>query len=362
MKISKIPGLGRFGVFIDDLDLSPQKMSDEEWMSIGDIHTNSLVTILRNVKVSFQDYHNRIWQWGTPRSVSFQNFCAKYKIESQEQFNTFSLKEEINGVKIDEKDRQWFKMIEKCTAIDEMNGEFTSLMRVSGIKDEEGDATGMFAEGELLWHSNESGNIFFSPGVSLLGHRGMVGSSTGFVTTVDWYEEQTESFRSELDEMILVHKFTPGKINPGLRAEQDVIMHRNMCPIDDVEIPLVIQSPKGFKGLHYSVNTINSIKGVTEKESQKIFEHINSTLFTEKNMYDHWYQQDNDLCLFDNSITLHRRLGGVADRLAYRIQYDYRHISDFHWNPYFQEPYKNQHKEKLKDSEIFLNKMKMVLY
>ena len=33
MKISKIPGLGRFGVFVDDVDFD--HITDEEWMEIG---------------------------------------------------------------------------------------------------------------------------------------------------------------------------------------------------------------------------------------------------------------------------------------------------------------------------------------
>jgi hypothetical protein len=249
-------------------------------------------------------------------------------------------------------------MVMNVTALEEM-GELSSVLRVSGKLNEKGDPTGMFAEGELLWHSNESGNILFSPGVSLLGNSGLVGSSTGFVTTPDWYESQSESFRSELDEMVLVHKFTPGRINPGLRAEQDEVMHRNMCPVDGVEIPLVIQSPMGIKGLHYSVNTIDSIKGMSKEESDKVFDQINQTLFTEKYMYDHWYQQDNDLCLFDNSVTLHRRLGGITNRLAYRIQYDYRHISPPDWQPYFQEPYQSQHRNDLQESSQLLKDLGM---
>ena len=46
MKISKIPGLGRFGIFIDDVDLST--ISDDEWMRIGQLHMENLVTIIRN--------------------------------------------------------------------------------------------------------------------------------------------------------------------------------------------------------------------------------------------------------------------------------------------------------------------------
>ena len=39
MKISKIPGLGRFGIFIDDVDFN--HLTDEEWLEIGK-HSNPL--------------------------------------------------------------------------------------------------------------------------------------------------------------------------------------------------------------------------------------------------------------------------------------------------------------------------------
>jgi len=197
----------------------------------------------------------------------------------------------------------------------------------------------MFAEGELLWHSNESGTLTFTPGVALLGAENMIGSSTGFLTTPDYYEDVSNAFRSELDEMILVHRFTPGRINPGLRQDQDEVMHANMCPEDDTEIPMVMRSPGGIIGLHYSLNTVHSIKGLSKKASDEIFNVINKELFVDKYIYDHWYQSNNDFCLFDNSITLHRRLGDIKDRLCYRIQHDYSNLQTGPWQPYLKEPF-----------------------
>jgi hypothetical protein len=359
MKISKIPGLGRFGVFIDDLDFAT--ITDEEWMEIGKLHMESLVTIIRNVKIDLKEYNRRIAQWGSPRSLAVIDVCKKYGITTLSQLQRLLVAKKINGIDVENVDREWFKEVMNITALEEM-GEITPILRVSGKKDDKGNRLGMFAEGELLWHSNESGQILFSPGVSLLGSHGMVGSSTGFVTTPDWYQDQSESFRSELDEMVLLHKFTAGKISPGVPKEQDELVYRNMCPIDNTEIPLVIQSPIGIKGLHYSVNTIDSIKGMSKKDSDKVFERINKGLFTEKYIYDHWYKQDNDLLLFDNSITLHRRLGGITNRMAYRIQYDYRHISLPNWQPYFSEPYQSQYNQDYKEGLELLTQLGIGVY
>lgn len=332
MKVSKIPGLGRFGIFIDDLDFNT--LTDDEWMEIGQLHLKSLVTIIRNTNVTLPEYERRMNQWGNPRAIHIRKLARKYNLPIID-LGRIIFEDVVNGVEVDSDDKNWMTNAANCIATEV--SRTTSLLRVSGKKDQDGRPLGMFQEGELLWHSNESGQLDFTAGVSLLGKSGVVGSATGFATTTDWYEAQTESFRSELDEMVICHEFTPGRINPGLREEQDDLMYKNMCP-EPVEIPLVIQSPIGIKGLHYSVNTIKSIKGMSADESQRMFDYINKGVFSEDNIYDHWYQQDNDLLLFDNSITQHRRLGGITDRLCYRLQHDYTKLVPLN-NPYFKEPY-----------------------
>jgi len=343
MKISKIPGLGRFGIFIDDLDL--KNIAHEEWMEIGKLHLDNLVTIIRNTNITWEDQYRLMSMWGHNQSGMSYRMLKKYNTTSIGELIGRSM---MNDPTMDTDDKaalvEMSRMIESSTG-----GKKSSVMRVSGRKDEQGNPLGMFAEGELLWHSNESGTLAFVPGVSLLGSENVIGSSTGFLTTVDYYENVSESFRSELDEMILVHQFTPGKINPGLRAEQDVVVHLNMCPEDGSEIPMVVQSPGGIKGLHYSINTVYSIKGMSKEDSDKVFAEINKNLFVDDYTYDHWYQNDNDLLLFDNSVTLHRRLGDVKDRLCYRIQHHYTDVQDTAWQPYFHKNFADMYVDEMVD-------------
>jgi len=346
MKITKIPGLGRFGIFIDDLDFN--NITDDEWYEIGKLHLKSLVTIIRNTNLDPMTYAYWMRKWGTSRTLAFYRLCKKYNLEL---YDLLQLESQPNN-NIEKEDKEYIRKIKNIVEIDPASKLPTEVLRVSGKKDDQGNPIGMFAEGELLWHSNESGNICFTPAVSLLGQENMIGSSTGFATTVDWYENQSDNFRSELDEMIIIHNFTPGRINPGLNSDQDEIMYRNMCPEDGTEIPLVRQSPGGYKGLHYSQNTISHIKGMSKEESRKIFSRIEKGIFNEENIYDHWYQSNSDLCLFDNSITQHRRLGDIKGRLAYRIQYDYTRLLKNHYQPYLQEPFIskfNNDIEKIKD-------------
>lgn len=335
MKLSKIPGLGRFGLFIDDVDF--KNLSDDEWQEIGKLHLKSLVTIIRDTKLQPSDYERLMRKWGTPRDLAEYRMTKKY----QTWMSRLMVKVDDEDSGIDEEDREYLKNVRAMN--EPIDGKPSSILRVSGRRDEEGRPHGMFAEGELLWHSNESGNLAFTPAVSLLAYENVIGSSTGFATTVDWYESQTESFRSELDEMVAVHKFTPGRINPGLREEQDKVMYRNMCPVDGTEVPLVRRSPGGFTGIHYSQNTIDHIKGMTREQSRAIFDMIEKGIFSETNVYDHWYKNNGDLCLFDNSITQHRRLGDIKNRLCYRIQYDYETILDQPYQPYLKEPFRSNY-------------------
>ena len=82
-----------------------------------------------------------------------------------------------------------------------------------------------------------------------------------------------------------------------------------------------------------------SVVGLSLRESKKFLEHIRKSLFQEKYIYRHKYQTDNDLLIFDNTITLHNREGQTKDRLAFRIPNDYSNLRE-DYNPYIQEPYK----------------------
>lgn len=342
MKVSKIPGLGRFGIFIDDVDF--KNITDEEWMEIGKLHLDSLVTIIRNTGLNQHDYQRLMYKWGTPRNTTSFSINKKYN----STFLELAERVQNNDKTIAADDAQWIKTMLNMVERDQ-KGNPTTMLKVTGKRTESGDPLGMFAEGELLWHSNESGTLTFAPAVSLLAAEGVIGSATGFATTSDWYEKQTASFRSELDEMVIIHKFTPGKINPGLRAEQDFIMYRNMCPVDGVRIPLVIRSPGNIKGLHFSPNTVSAVEGMSKQESDALIAKLEKELFSEEYTYDHWYQTNSDLCLFDNSITQHRRLGGIKDRLCYRIQYDYTRLQDGPYVPYFQEPFASDYKKQIRE-------------
>lgn len=81
---------------------------------------------------------------------------------------------------------------------------------------------------------------------------------------------------------------------------------------------------------------------MSQEESDKLFAKIKSEILQPENVYDHWYTQDNDLLIFDNSITLHRRLGSTVNRIAYRAPFDLNDpVKPRYDQPEFQTLYNN---------------------
>ena len=336
-RITNIPNLEGYGVFVDDIDF--RNLTRTEWMDLGKLSMQKLVMIIRSTGLDSRSFHQVIKKWGKDRQNYAATLFARYPWANGQIDHIIASTE----VPDEEKD-----IIREFQRVGGCNQKTGNTLRVSGKKIN-GQRIGMFADGELLWHSNESGDIAFTPAVALLGAENMTNSATGFMVTTPYYYSVSDSFRSELDEMVLIHNFVPGRINPGLNDPQDNLMYKNMCPDPDTEIPLVIKSPAGIKGLHYSFNTVTGIKGMSNLEAKKVLAEIRKGL--DPYTYDYWWENDDDLLIFDNSIVQHRRLGDTTNRLCHRYQFDYTYlqykVTKQNYIPYSQEPYRSRYVMKM---------------
>ena len=336
MKITKIPGLGRFGVFVDDVDLNT--ISHEEWMELGKIHLESLVTIIRGNDIDHATYYNLMSQWGAPRYNRPLQFYTKYGKP---------LKDLVMNNELDDADKLVFSNGRRWQVDKKMPG----MIRVSPLLNSRGQSMGLFGDGELFWHSNECADVAFTPGVSLMGWQHMKGSCTGFCTSADWYERQTDSFQKELDEMVVVHNYHRDRLQKHPIPDQETFYKNNSCPDDDMAVPLIIQSPGGIKGMHLGVNTFDYIDGMSKNDSDKLFAKIRYEMFADEFIYKHWYRSDKDILIFDNSITLHNReieTGLAPERMGYRIQFDYDNLTGEKYQPFYQQEYNDIRNEKIR--------------
>ena len=340
IRITDIPNLEGYGVFVDDIDF--RTLTRDQWIDLGKLHMEKLVMIIRNTGLNQASFRQVMKKWGKDRLNFSATLFAKYPSAQGD------IKRLIMSPELTTEDRNHIREYFRVGGGAIGGKSHTGMIRVSGRK-VNGKPIGMFAEGELLWHSNESGDLAFTPAVALLGVESMTNSATGFMVTTPYYNSVSDSFRSELDEMVLIHNFIPGKINPGLNDPQDNLMYKNMCPDADTEIPLVIQSPAGVKGLHYSFNTVTGIKGMSNQEAKKVLEEIRKGL--DPYTYDYWWENDDDLLIFDNSIVQHRRLGDTTDRMCLRYQFDYTYLqyksTKQAYIPYLQEPYIQRYKDRM---------------
>ena len=325
IRTTDIPELEGYGVFVDDVDF--KTLSLREWKDLGQLHLQKLVMVIRKTGLKNKKvFYKVLSKWGEHR----QNYAAilfdKYPWAEGKTDNIFASPD------VPQEEKEYIKEFFRIGGVNPKEG---NILKVTGAK-KNGYHVGLFGHGDLLWHSNECGDLAFTPGVALLGQHGMTKSATGFMVTTPYYYSVSDSIRSELDEMVLTHNFVEGKINAN---GENNIVYKNMCPFPNTEIPMVIQSPAGIKGLHYSFNT------VTGSNNDRLLAEVRKGL--EKYTYDYWWENDDDLLIFDNTIVQHRRLGDTTDRLCLRYQFDYTYLHEGLYQPYLQEPYITRYTERV---------------
>ena len=344
MKITKINGLGSFGVCVDGFEWD----SVDAWKELKEINLKSLLTVVRgNGTDQFRSVLKNSHLLGRIRATRTAYYISKYGKDFIEKQDKWS-----------EEDRISFDTTNVWTRLDLEHIELptTNWTRVTGKRDHKGDLTGVFGDTELQWHSNESGQYSFSPLVALYGAEHMTTSATGFCQMTDWYEKQTQSFQSELDSLVCLHSWKPKAIEPQAEERYEITIKKNFVGFDDTitELPLVIQSPGGIRGLHFSEHTIIGFKDMSESEYIKLIDRLKKEIFTPEYVYDHWWDNDTgDLLLFDNSIMVHNRSirpeldmkTELQKRLGYRSAMDYAGLEDY--MPFFSGPAQDKRKQEM---------------
>lgn len=331
MKVSKMPGFGSLGTVIENFDWR----NPEDYKQLKDINLKSLVTV---VKGDGTDQFPHLVK-NFRHTVTIRNLGQRQAIRHGANWQTVQPEEERLGAELSKK---W-----------SLGRAYPNWHRVTGKKDNQGNRLGSFGDTELLWHSNEYASLTFCPVVVLYGANHMNTSATCFLQTVDWYEKQTESFKSELDELIVVGKWDGELLQPGSSLEDQLAMKMSFVPDDTFKTPLVIKSPGGQKALHWSL-WITGFEGMSQQDSDKLLSKITKEIFVEEYQYDYWWDHSmGDMVLFDNTVTMHMRKikenlnlkEELHERVVYRNVGDYTGLEDY--NPFLQQEFQQKREKSM---------------
>lgn len=306
MKLTKLPGMPEpFGVEISDIP-KLSEMTKNEWKELAQICLNHLVWVIKDQSDLTKEKFSRIcYSWGRP---------GAFDLNELDRFDTEEEKQEI----IDELTRMSFKRL-------------PGLGRVTGMRDEEGNTTGMFADGELDWHSNESGRKNPHPVVLLHGVEGTEGSETHYLENVTPYDNLSSEDKKFVDSLICIYEFNPKKgfaagID-GVSTLQHKLVWLNTYPTKKIiKKPIIQISPGGFKGFAFNFGTFNTFEGKTESESNEIVDWLKNYLIADERIYKHHWR-DGDVCAFDQIVTLHcRPTEDCSNRLLHRMAVDFSRV------------------------------------
>ena len=299
MKTIELPGFGSLGAQATDINL--QTASDSDLMELGKLVFNKLVVYVnaKNASITPERFQYIQTLWGDPIGSD-----AGKRLEERV------------------KKEGWNKLyVETARDMKAMRKDMLpGMIRVTGIKDDKGKRTGMFADGELDWHSNQqSDNNGYAPLIGLQGVQGTEGSCTQFLQTVDAFNDLDQDTRTEVEQLVAIHTFEKDRISRGTSDSQALITNLQFVPEDNTEMPVIATAPNGDKGMHFPWTSIVGFKDYTQEEFEKLFNHLVKHLWQDKYVYSHLWQ-DGEIVWMDQIVTLHRRPGSdTSKRLLHRM-------------------------------------------
>ena len=102
MKITPAENFGTYGAYVDDIDMD--KMTDDEWMELGQLFLDKLVIVLRKPNMSKTKFLDWMYKWGPQKSNIRGHFKKKYGD------NFDALKPETwQHLNISDRDRIWLE-------------------------------------------------------------------------------------------------------------------------------------------------------------------------------------------------------------------------------------------------------------
>jgi len=191
------------------------------------------------------------------------------------------------------------------------------ILRISGIKDEEGNPTGLAGhEDEMAWHSNPPEDPDRNSIVYLRGVSGTAGSQTEWNNTVIAYRDLPQEQKDILNPLKIIPKkgVSLSGYKEGENGYEDENQHR---------FNLVHTNIAGQTGLYFPFIQLSRFEGMSVEDSLKIMEPLFEYVIQPKYCYKHDWE-DGDIVIAEQWLGIHRRLPfkNIGQRLLHRAGFD----------------------------------------
>ena len=205
------------------------------------------------------------------------------------------------------------------------------LLRVSNMRKDDKPA-GLFGHNDLEWHNDFAHSPGEFHGTLLYNEFGGELAETIFCDTRAAYQDLDQVIRDSLDKAIGYHRVTEKAYRRELsKAEQRLLKMTGWKPDNaeyslacvhdtDTKRPLAPVHPvTGARAIYLAPATyVGSDPLLSDDAYASLVKHCEQ----EKYIYTHRWQSD-DVVIFDNLTTMHRRGAFDGDRTLWRMQFDY---------------------------------------
>lgn len=274
------------GVEAYDIDWN----SPEEILELGRLCASQCIVFV-DKQISTQQLYETMIKWGTPSMALIHAFVVQKKLQG----------------------RHWREILLNLGYItDDIKDMAAAVSIVSYKKGEKDRPKGIFANGELDWHSDQCAFDDAPRVIGLQSVSDTVNSQTQFLCTHDAYESLSSDMRSMVKQLVCKHRWRDNVMAPGLNRTQTLIIHYNMVPIDGMETSLYSESATGLPGIKFPSHSFDGFAGMSREESDRIIKELHNTVYQDRWVYTQDWQ-DGQIVFMDQEITLHKRPTNVSD-------------------------------------------------
>jgi alpha-ketoglutarate-dependent taurine dioxygenase len=209
---------------------------------------------------------------------------------------------------------------------------YPDLCRVTNERDDEGEKIGIFADGELGWHSNGNARDAGKEScVALYCVRPGIDSVTSFCDTRQAYADLPDDMKELLLKVDGKFKFMNNTFYNLEKGDKELRMY-TLHPVfrRGVEKPLVYTHPyTKEQGIYFTYNYIVDLWNRETGENcmylvDKLMDHV----FQDKYIYHHSDWRPGDFIFMDQWHSLHKRNEVKGDRFLWRLAFDYENCYD----------------------------------